>query len=156
MLPLVGQKLALSSPGLGTSLMSVCIVAAQAGRVLLVEDNREVAEITASHLQELGFEVVHASDVDSARAVLRSADEALDLVLSDIVMPGQSNGLDLARTIRKEHGTKLPILLATGYSDVAQAAAEERFPVLRKPYDKQQLREATAKAIRAARLKVVA
>jgi hypothetical protein len=49
----------------------------------------------------------------------------------------------------------MPVLLVTGYSDVAQAAADEGFPVPRKSYDGVQLREALAKAIRTARLRVV-
>lgn len=71
-------------------------------------------------------------------------------------MPGQQNGLDLARTVRQEHGTRVSVLLTTGYSDVAQVAADEGFPLLRKPYSTQQLRDALAKAVPAARLRVVA
>jgi|1186.fasta_scaffold10068_1 two-component system, NtrC family, sensor kinase len=122
------------------------------GCILLVEDNADVAEVTRSHLEELGFAVIHAPDVASARELLCRADPAIDLVFSDIVMPGDQNGLDLARAVRQEHGTKVPVLLATGYSDVAQVAAGEGFPILRKPYDTRQLR----KALRATHLKVVA
>ena len=126
------------------------------GCVLLVEDNPDVAEITKGHLEELGFMVIHAPDATSARELLRRADPAIDLVFSDIVMPGELNGLDLARAVRQEHGLRVPVLLATGYSDVAQAAANEGFPILRKPYATQQLRDALSKALRATRLKVVA
>jgi two-component system, NtrC family, sensor kinase len=55
-------------------------------------------------------------------------------VFSDIVMPGALNGVDLARIIRREQPT-LPVLLATGYSDVAQAATDDGFTILSKPYD---------------------
>ena len=125
------------------------------GCVLLVEDNADVSEVTRSQLEEFGFAVTHAPDVASARELLRQGDRAIDLVFSDIVMPGELNGLDLARTIRQEHGTRVPVLLATGYSDVAQVAADEGFPVLRKPYSTQQLRDALHRALRATRLKVV-
>jgi two-component system, NtrC family, sensor kinase len=126
------------------------------GRVLVVEDNVDVADITRSHLEELGYSVIHAADVPAARALLSRGDADIDLVLSDIVMPGDLNGLDFVRAVRDEHGGKIPVLLATGYSDVAQAAADEGFPILRKPFDMRQLREALAKALRAARLKGVA
>jgi len=126
------------------------------GRVLLVEDNADVAEVTCSHLEELGFIVTHAPDVASAQEILRRADPAIDLVFSDIVMAGDQNGLDLARAVRQQHDRRVPVLLATGYSDVAQVAADEGFPLLRKPYSTPQLRDALAKALRAKRLKVVA
>jgi two-component system NtrC family sensor kinase len=126
------------------------------GRVLLVEDNPDVAEITRGHLEEIGYSVIHAGDVAAATAILQEGQGPVDLVFSDIVMPGDRNGLDLARQVRAEHGGRVPVLLATGYSDVAQAAADEGFPILRKPYSAADLREALAKAVRAARLKVVA
>jgi CheY-like chemotaxis protein len=67
--------------------------------------------------------------------------ERFDLVVSDIVMPGGMNGVDMARAIR---GTfpALPILLVTGYAGTADATPE--FPVLRKPYRLDQLRQAVA------------
>jgi CheY-like chemotaxis protein len=64
-----------------------------------------------------------------------------DLVLSDVVMPGGMNGLELARALH-ERLPGLPILLTTGYSSAAQEAARERFPILAKPYRRHQLGEA--------------
>ncbi len=126
------------------------------GGVLLVEDTPDVAEITRGHLEEIGYAVIHATDVAAAVAILLEGQGPVDLVFTDIVMPGDRNGLDLARQVRADHGGRIPVLLATGYSDVAQAAAAEGFPILRKPYSAADLREALAKAVRAARLKVVA
>ncbi|HEV2602818.1 MAG TPA: ATP-binding protein [Microvirga sp.] len=126
------------------------------GHVLLVEDNPDVAAITRGHLEEIGYSVIHAGDVAAAAAILAEGQGPVDLVFSDIVMPGDRNGLDLARQVRAEHGSRIPVLLATGYSDVAQAAADEGFPILRKPYSAADMREALAKSVRAARLKVVA
>ncbi|HEX2724509.1 MAG TPA: ATP-binding protein, partial [Beijerinckiaceae bacterium] len=125
------------------------------GRVLVVEDNIDVAEVTKSHLEELGYRVIHATDAAAAIRMLGQEHNDIDLVFSDIVMPGNLNGLDFVRAVRKEYGTKLPVLLATGYSDVAQAAADEGFPILRKPFDMRQLREGVATAIRSTRLKLV-
>ncbi len=103
------------------------------GHILLVEDNADIADVTRASLEEIGFHVSHAADAQSALAVLRSG-ARIDLVFSDIVMPGALNGVDLARIIRREQPT-LPVLLATGYSDVAQAATDDGFTILRKPYD---------------------
>ena len=108
-------------------------------RILLVEDNPDVATATSGMLEELGYDVLHASDVAAARSAL--ARDPIDVVLSDIVMPGGANGLDLARDVRRERGS-LPIVLATGYSDQAQAAADEGFAILRKPYGMNDLHDA--------------
>jgi two-component system NtrC family sensor kinase len=121
----------------------------EGGHILLVEDNLEVADITRGLLEELGYIVVCASDAPDARGVLRERKERVDLVLTDIVMPGSANGLDLARWIRQEHRGSLPVILATGYSEHAQTAADEGFTILRKPYDAAELREAIADALRA-------
>ena len=104
-------------------------------RVLMVEDNPEVAKVTRSYLEQFGYAVRAASDVTSARAELHAHAKDIDVVLSDIVMPGGANGLDLALWIRDEFGASLPVVLATGYSDRAQAAADAGFVLLRKPYD---------------------
>jgi len=121
------------------------------GWVLLVEDNPEVAEVIRDLLQELGYDVVGASDVASAVAALQRQRASIDVILSDIVMPGGADGLDLARLVRAEYGEGLPIILATGYSEKSQAAAEEGFTILRKPYEEGELRSALAEAIRKTR-----
>jgi two-component system NtrC family sensor kinase len=126
------------------------------GQVLLVEDNAGVAEIARSHLEEIGYRVAHAPEVRSAQAMFRDKAGEIDLVFTDIVMPGDLNGLDFARDVRRDTGGRVPVLLATGYSDVAQAAADEGFPILRKPYGREELRDAIAKATRMSRLRIVA
>jgi two-component system NtrC family sensor kinase len=125
------------------------------GHVLLVEDNADVAEITHGRLLELGYRVTHAPDGSSALASLERLAGSIDLVFSDIVMPGDLSGLDLVRQVRRRYGEGVPVLLATGYSDVAQTAAHEGFLLLRKPYEAAEMREAIAKALRTARLKAV-
>jgi two-component system, NtrC family, sensor kinase len=70
----------------------------------------------------------------------------IDLVLSDIVMAGPMDGLDLARAIRSR-GLSLPIMLVTGYSESVSRAALE-FAVMRKPYGLDELRSGIAKLIR--------
>ncbi|MCR5872925.1 PAS domain S-box protein [Phenylobacterium sp. J426] len=104
---------------------------AASARILLVEDNPEVAEVAAAMLEQLGHEVRLASSAAKALAMLGEA-EPPDLVFSDIVMAGEIDGLGLARQIR-EARPQLPVLLATGYSQAAEGLSGE-FPILRKPY----------------------
>lgn len=101
-------------------------------RILLVEDNPHVAEVAASLLTERGHSVTHASSADEALDQLQP-DAGFDLVFSDLVMPGELDGLELARRIRADWPS-LPVLLATGYSNVANRATEEGFRLLTKPY----------------------
>jgi CheY-like chemotaxis protein len=99
--------------------------------ILLVEDNADVQMVAAGMLEELGYTVRTADSAMRALDVLRSAGK-IDLVLTDIVMPGPMDGVGLAQHLRKEHNG-IKILLTTGYS---QAASNPRTPfaVLRKPY----------------------
>lgn len=114
------------------------------GKVLLVEDNRDVWEVTRGLLEDLGFSVDLLSDAESALRHLQTSDQAYRFLLSDIVMPGTMNGLELARRVRELPGTSLPIILATGYSAQAQAASDEGFVLLRKPYGVLEIRKAAA------------
>jgi CheY-like chemotaxis protein len=107
----------------------------------LVEDNPDVATASTGLLEQLGYSVRWASDADAA---LREIDrDGVDFVLSDIVMPGKMDGLALARELKKRN-PRLPILLASGYSEAAQTAKSE-FPILRKPYRIHELNEALAR-----------
>jgi two-component system NtrC family sensor kinase len=109
-------------------------------RILLVEDNHDVAAITIEIIQALGYDVVH---VDRARAGLDRLLEpgaAFHLLLTDVVMPDGMNGLQLARTVRARL-PGMPIILVSGYNDVI-ADQKLEFPVLRKPLPAEQLAQA--------------
>src|SRR5258708_1191638 len=114
---------------------------AGSGTVLLVEDNPDVATVSANLLEQLGYTVRRVADVEAALTEIER--DGIDLVFSDIVMPGKMDGLALARHL-KANRPGLPILLATGYSDAAANASGD-FPILRKPYEIHQLSEAIAK-----------
>jgi PAS domain S-box-containing protein len=101
-------------------------------RVLLVEDNAQVAEVAASVLAERGHTVVSSAGASEALRVLDSG-QSFDVILSDLVMPGEMNGFDLAQRARERWPT-LPVLLATGYSDQAAKAIKAGFPLISKPY----------------------
>ena len=112
--------------------------------MLVVEDNCEVGDVSAMLLEQFGCTVLRAARPDAALAIL-AAGVTADLVFSDIVMPGDMDGLDLARAIRTEY-PGLPVLLATGYSSAAERVGRE-FPILRKPYDFDSLAEAVKTAL---------
>jgi PAS domain S-box-containing protein len=100
--------------------------------ILVVEDNIAVGEVSAMLLEQLGYTVKQVERPAAALELL-SRDSDIDLVFSDIVMPGDMDGLTLARAIRDRYPS-LPIMLATGYSSAAERAGLE-FPIIRKPYD---------------------
>ena len=120
------------------------VVASGACKVLLVEDNPEVADVTVELLVQMGCETEKVGDAAAALEAVEGGE--FDLILSDIVMAGPMNGLDLARAIRKKHPDLL-VVLATGYSEAAGPAAAE-FMVLRKPYNAADLDQAIAGARR--------
>ncbi|HZL39771.1 MAG TPA: ATP-binding protein [Pseudolabrys sp.] len=116
-----------------------------AGTVLLVEDNADVAEVGASIFRQLGYRVRSVANAQAALAALR-LDGDVDLVFSDILMPGGMNGLDLAREINERFPT-IPVLLTTGYSASAQDAVRQGVVVQQKPYDLESLRRNIREAI---------
>ena len=97
--------------------------------VLLVEDNEALADVTVMLLQSYGCQVRHARNVEDALAQYE-ADDQVQLVLSDVVMPGGRDGVDLARELRRRQPA-LPVVLLSGYS--AALAGLTDFPVLHKP-----------------------
>jgi CheY-like chemotaxis protein len=112
----------------------------EAGSVLVVEDNTEVADIAAALLNELGYQVTRVASAQTALEVLRTG-ERFDLVFSDVVMPGGMNGVELAQQIRNEH-PDLPVVLTTGYYHAVDKPLPRGLPVLRKPYDVAELKKA--------------
>ena len=112
-----------------------------AGKVLLVEDNADVADVSQAMLEEIGYTVRLAADARQALVMFEA--EEFDLVVSDIVMPGGMNGIELAEELRHRR-PKLPIVLVSGYAAQASAAPAQ-FPVLRKPFRMEQLAQAIAR-----------
>jgi two-component system NtrC family sensor kinase len=102
-----------------------------AERILLVEDNQDVQEVTAAFLEELGYQVSLARNADAALERLAS-EKDIRLVFSDIVMPGAMNGIALARRVRSTY-PHIAVLLTTGYAP-QQDLIDNTLAVLRKPY----------------------
>jgi PAS domain S-box-containing protein len=105
--------------------------------VLIVDDSAEVAEVTSSLFERLGYDSDYRDSADAALKYLAEGSK-IDLVFSDIVMPGTIDGVGLAREIRSRY-PDLPVLLTTGYSDAAQAVPAD-LKILRKPFDTAALR----------------
>jgi two-component system, NtrC family, sensor kinase len=104
-----------------------------AGTVVVVEDNAEVAEVSQAYFEQLGYRATHAASAQAGLDLIERED-GVDVVFSDILMPGGMNGLELADTVRRRH-PQIAVLLTTGYSSSAQDAVRRGFQVLQKPYD---------------------
>lgn len=103
---------------------------------LLVEDNDRLRRVLELSLAEIGFDVTSASSGDAARQLLEHG-PCPTLLFSDIRMPGQLNGVQLA-VWAVRHCPEVRVLLQTGYAE--EGAGE--FPVLRKPFTAEELLEA--------------
>ncbi|WP_185803142.1 PAS domain S-box protein [Pontivivens nitratireducens] len=104
-------------------------------KVLVVEDNPNVRRLSVTRLRDLGFEVAEAVNGDEALALLRSGIQ-IDIVFSDLIMPGSLSGYELAAQVAVEF-PHLKVLLTSGYaSDIvaARGAVGENHDVLHKPY----------------------
>jgi PAS domain S-box-containing protein len=109
-------------------------MAHSAGRVLVVEDDPEVLEVTVESLRAMGYEVLTAPDGPSALAILRR-DPDIHVLFSDIVMPRGVSGVMLARQAVQLR-PQLRVLLASGYpmTDPKEKAIAGEFAFLDKPY----------------------
>jgi PAS domain S-box-containing protein len=124
--------------------VDVPVTMKSAGRALVVEDNTEVARAAAGMLTELGYLVDIVGDADQALDRIRDC-VALDLVLTDVIMPGSVNGIELASMLR-EARPAVPVVIMSGYFE-SESLETERFTVLQKPFDAVALVNAIEEAI---------
>lgn len=104
-------------------------------RMLLVEDNDEVAAGTEALLRMMGHEVTCVFNADAAMQLLHNAANGrFDAIISDIHMPGAKNGIDLAETAQAME-PPLPVILITGYAQELDRARNVKARVLSKPFD---------------------
>lgn len=109
--------------------------------ILIVDDEPDLIDIAASFLESLGYRVLTASGPDKAFEALKNARTPIDLMFTDIVMPGSLSGVDLCKKAR-EHYPGLRFLLTTGHSrgyDTMDEDAKKPFEILHKPYRKETL-----------------
>ena len=110
------------------------VVAMRHGSILLAEDDARVREVTAEMLRDAGFRVLAAEDGRDALALLRRG-EPVDLVFSDVVMPGGISGFELAEEARRIR-PGLAVLLTSGFAGAVSEPLDQDFEVLPKPYDR--------------------
>ena len=115
--------------------------ASTSARVLVVEDNPDVAPVSASMLEELGHRTVVVNGAEQALQTLER-DSAFDLMFTDVVMPG-TDGLQLAAAVRERY-PNLPVLLTSGYSRLSEKVQQLDWPLLRKPLHLSELSRAVS------------
>ncbi len=112
------------------------------GVVLVVEDEPRVRRVALRNFRQLGFETLEAENADAAIAIIESGKD-VDLVFSDVVMPGEMNGYCLADWLVRNH-KDVRIILTSGYTkaeSVSMSSDGDEFPVLQKPYSNEDLAE---------------
>jgi len=108
--------------------------------VLLVDDEAFLRRIAARMIADMGFRVLEAESGDQAQGILRT--EAVDILFSDIAMPGQLDGVQLA-VWTSANLPKVRIILATGYlDDQSRLTIDRHWQVLEKPYRRDDLTRA--------------
>ena len=116
--------------------------------ILLVEDDPAVRTTTSEMLRDLGYTVAEAATGLAALEMLN--EQVFGLVFSDVILPDGMSGVDLAVAVRGQR-PGLPILLTSGYTaQHLRLEADQRFPVLRKPYSEASLSEAISNALNTA------
>ncbi len=123
----------------------VSVRAGRPARVLVVDDDAEVREAMVAMLDELGYQVDEAPSADEALARLADRRQpTIDILLSDVVMPGRLDGVGLAEEVQRLYPS-IPVVLATGYT--TRLAAASAFRVLAKPFSHQALAEALSEIL---------
>jgi DNA-binding NtrC family response regulator len=111
--------------------------------ILVVEDDPLIRLTLSDHLQDHGFKVLEASTGDEALAIIAAPGFAVDLIFTDVMMPGLTDGFALAAWIIENH-PGLPVIVTSGDGEKAAAAKEllgSGFQFLPKPYDLDELVE---------------
>jgi CheY-like chemotaxis protein len=117
----------------------------EAGRtILVVEDDREVREVALAVIEAAGYRVLEAASGDDALRLLQAhPDLRVDVLFTDVAMPGRLDGIDLADVARSLR-PGLQVLFATGFANLVRDNRDLDMigPVLRKPYRPADLRRA--------------
>jgi CheY-like chemotaxis protein len=130
------------SAPVGLSVSVDAPVRSRAGElIVLVEDNDGVREYATSVLEDLGYRVLDARDAASALSLLETSAASVDLLFTDVVLPGGVSGRVLADTARKQR-PDLPVLFTTGYTEnaiVHHGRLDPDVHLLTKPYTQKDL-----------------
>jgi len=115
------------------------------GQVLLVEDDDQVAALAVEMINQLGYDTMRVASAEAALGAL-SDRRPVDIVFSDVLMPGLMNGVELAQEIRRRR-PNLPVLLTSGFAGAAsRSASAAQIKIISKPYRMDELRDALATA----------
>jgi len=122
------------------------------GCVLVVEDEPNVRDLVLAQLEDLGYSTLAAANGPEALQLLQQPENRVDLILSDVVMPGGMTGVELVRAARAFR-PQIPAVLTSGYATGGVAAAggedhlAERLAILPKPYQQAELARVIGEAL---------
>ena len=108
--------------------------------ILVVEDAADVRRITVVRMERMGYRVLQAEDGPSALIQIQRHPD-IDMMITDVIMPGGMNGIELARQAQQDH-PGLKVLYTSGYPNPAFAGlglTDEHFDILAKPYNRETL-----------------
>jgi CheY-like chemotaxis protein len=115
--------------------------------VLIVEDDRNVLDITSFVLEAAGYNVLTAMNAEEALAILSGHPE-VRLVLTDVNMPGKMDGIDLVQALHQA-GNPVRCVVVSGDALHASDRLGDLAPFLAKPYDRRSLLQAVGNALAA-------
>jgi signal transduction histidine kinase/ActR/RegA family two-component response regulator len=128
-----------------------------AGVVLVVEDDADVRELVLAQLKDLGYETLAATNGPEALQLLQETENRVDLILTDIVMPGGMTGVELVRAARAFR-PQIPAILTSGYTAGGVTAPKEDselaegLSILPKPYQGAELARVVGQALAQSRI----
>ncbi len=114
--------------------------------ILVVDDDEDVLDLAVHHLAARGYDVLSAPNGEEALRVLEGAGRRIDLLFTDLAMPGGINGLVLAKRARAMF-PGMRVLLATGYNEDLASGRERHADVLGKPYRETELADRVRAAL---------
>jgi DNA-binding NtrC family response regulator len=115
-------------------------------RVLVVDDNPDIAALATAALEEQGCITRQALSAAKAMEILREM--SFDILLTDIVMPGEMDGIALAKAA-KAVAPKIAVVLMTGYSERLESGERIDNELLLKPFSPHEIRAAVCRALEA-------
>lgn len=138
---------------MSTRYLDIKLSEAASPTILVVEDEVLIRLVIAEYLRECGYRVHEAANADEAIAVLEAPEVSIDIVFSDVVMPGPMDGFALSRWVRA-YRPGINVILTSGIERSAEIAGMlcEAGPLLAKPYEPQgvveRIKQLLAKASR--------
>jgi CheY-like chemotaxis protein len=119
-------------------------------KILLVEDDADVRMVARDVLEASGYEIWEASNGLEALNVWKTNAAQIDLLLTDVIMPGGLNGRELSDQLRKER-PGLKVILMTGYSPDLMVKIQPQCHILTKPFSMEGLTETVRNCLDMAR-----